>query len=342
MFGLYLQGLIDLCDTRWVERHDAIIRFKDLYETVVKAVEAVGESANDAATKTRASILLKAIKTGEFLLSLYCAAKLLSLSLPLSKSLQDPKADLQICYELIENISSTLRELTENEAEEFHPIFTQVVDLCETMEIEVQLPRLSKTQAKKEGLERFLGIAKTLENTEDFYCSAMFHPFLEDFLTALTDRFENHASNICPLLKILPRNLQSCDIDSVKLVHEFYQSDLLVPFDVFDGEVRLWKEKWKKVTSYSKSALESLRSCNSQIYPNVFRLLKILSSLPISVASAERTFSCLRRLKTYLRSTMTEDRLSSLALLNVHYKTEVSETDVLTEFKKKNRKIVLP
>ncbi len=33
--------------------------------------------------------------------------------------------------------------------------------------------------------------------------------------------------------------------------------------------------------------------------------------------TAERAFSCLKRIKTYLRSTIGQDRLSSLAILNI-------------------------
>ena len=39
-------------------------------------------------------------------------------------------------------------------------------------------------------------------------------------------------------------------------------------------------------------------------------------SLPIS--TAERSFSSLRRLKTYLRSNMTDSRLNNLFLLHIH------------------------
>ncbi len=39
--------------------------------------------------------------------------------------------------------------------------------------------------------------------------------------------------------------------------------------------------------------------------------------MDIGCASAERGFSSLRRIKTYLRSTMTQDRLSNLALLYI-------------------------
>lgn len=47
-------------------------------------------------------------------------------------------------------------------------------------------------------------------------------------------------------------------------------------------------------------------------------LIKLCLRLPISAASSERTFSTLRRLKTWLRTTMTQKRLTHLALMHVH------------------------
>ena len=43
--------------------------------------------------------------------------------------------------------------------------------------------------------------------------------------------------------------------------------------------------------------VKALDACNIEIFPIVHRLLRILGTLPVSVASAERTFSCLKRLK---------------------------------------------
>lgn len=50
----------------------------------------------------------------------------------------------------------------------------------------------------------------------------------------------------------------------------------------------------------------------------VFMLLSLYFTFPVTTASAERSFSALRRLKTFLRSTMTECRLNNLFLLYVH------------------------
>ena len=53
-------------------------------------------------------------------------------------------------------------------------------------------------------------------------------------------------------------------------------------------------------------------------FPQVSTLLKLLLVSPASSAEAERSFSALRRLKTWLRSTMTENRLNAVAVCHVH------------------------
>ena len=53
--------------------------------------------------------------------------------------------------------------------------------------------------------------------------------------------------------------------------------------------------------------------------PELQKVLRILAVIPATSCSAERSFSSLRRLKTYLRNTMTQERLSDLALL--HFET---------------------
>ena len=55
-----------------------------------------------------------------------------------------------------------------------------------------------------------------------------------------------------------------------------------------------------------------------RLYSELSTLVRLLLVIPVSSATAERTFSCLRRLKTYLRSTMAQERLNHLLILNIH------------------------
>jgi hypothetical protein len=54
------------------------------------------------------------------------------------------------------------------------------------------------------------------------------------------------------------------------------------------------------------------------MFPNVESLVRLLLVNPASSATAERSFSALRRLKTYLRASCGHLRLNNLAICHVH------------------------
>ena len=79
-------------------------------------------------------------------------------------------------------------------------------------------------------------------------------------------------------------------------------------------------------------------------FPNASIAYRILLTIPITVASAERSFSKLKLLKSYLRSTMTQERLNGLALMTIESNIldKVSYEDVAEKFISTNiRRIAL-
>ena len=65
---------------------------------------------------------------------------------------------------------------------------------------------------------------------------------------------------------------------------------------------------------YTLKTFKQMLPAEKSMYPNILVLLKLLMVLPASSCSAERSFSALRRLKTWLRSTMTQKRLNHVAM----------------------------
>lgn len=68
-------------------------------------------------------------------------------------------------------------------------------------------------------------------------------------------------------------------------------------------------------------------------FPRVLKLIQLALTLPVSAASCERSFSCIKRVKTYTRTTMTEGRLTGLALMSIE--NELTKTGIvrlLTKF----------
>ncbi len=94
------------------------------------------------------------------------------------------------------------------------------------------------------------------------------------------------------------------------------------PAVVTKSEFMLWRRKWEQVPHSERriSAVSTLDQCNSNQFPNVSLLLKILGTLPITTAEAERLFSKVERTVTAIQATMEEKHLEleALLMLQIH------------------------
>lgn len=80
----------------------------------------------------------------------------------------------------------------------------------------------------------------------------------------------------------------------------------------------------------------------SEIYPNFWTALRIALTLPVTVAQAERSFSKLKLIKSYLRSTMSQDRLTGLAVISINHLIgeQIAYDDIIDDFaSRKARKV---
>ena len=74
-------------------------------------------------------------------------------------------------------------------------------------------------------------------------------------------------------------------------------------------------------------------------YPSTKTLLHIFATLPVTTSTTERSFSALKYIKNYLRSTMNENRLNGLAHLYINRDIELDYADVIDEFSKTHHRL---
>ncbi|XP_065645576.1 52 kDa repressor of the inhibitor of the protein kinase-like [Hydra vulgaris] len=125
--------------------------------------------------------------------------------------------------------------------------------------------------------------------------------------------------------------------DHVISFSDFYKIDLPNPLALL-GELKLWEVYWVKFKNELPSNItETLKAINFPGFENIKIRLKLLATLPLTSCECERTFSSLRRLKDYKRSTMVEDRLNGLALMNIHKELPNDVEKVINKFAINNR-----
>ena len=85
--------------------------------------------------------------------------------------------------------------------------------------------------------------------------------------------------------------------------------------------MRSFRCEFSKELEATKTVLDILKVIMSSgitsSIPELATACVLFATLPVTVASAERSFSKLKIIKTYLRSTISQDRLDGLALLAI-------------------------
>lgn len=116
-----------------------------------------------------------------------------------------------------------------------------------------------------------------------------------------------------------------------KVQVDLYKDDLPSP-QLFSSEFQRWKIMVQNGRIAADSCASSLKACDPDDFPNLYMLLKIAATLPVTTCECERSISTMRRLNNYMRCTMGESRLSSLALMHIKYDMPVNLEEIVNLF----------
>ena len=84
-------------------------------------------------------------------------------------------------------------------------------------------------------------------------------------------------------------------------------------------QLKMFKQTYKAESLHeAKVTYRSMEHAVRLLFPQVLVLLKLLLVCPVSSCECERSFSALRRLKTWLRTTITQRRLNHISICHVH------------------------
>ncbi|KAL4089149.1 hypothetical protein QTP88_024217 [Uroleucon formosanum] len=161
------------------------------------------------------------------------------------------------------------------------------------------------------------GGLKEVENTtiNKHYKINIYFAVLDNIINDMGERFEENNLYVLNcmqdiLLNDMPNN------NSFKEINKMYG------FDEYNlkAETTILNRMYKTVHDQNnvQSKINFIASENYKAgFPTLTRLIQLFITIPTNSASCERSFSCLRRLKTYLRTTMGQSRLNSLGILQI-------------------------
>ncbi|KAJ4432415.1 hypothetical protein ANN_21034 [Periplaneta americana] len=283
--------LVQMCATRWIERHDTVMVLMELMDAVLPALKTIS-LWTDKDVSSKADMLHSSVTKPAFLISLHVS------------------------------------DAAENQ---FKSIFSTVSAQLTSLGEEIRIPRCASGQRSQ------FRSNVPADNAEEYYRRTVFLPFLSNMQSQIKTRFAKHNNILTKFLCLMKEDGVTSDF----IVLAKFYSQVDTNFCVQDKELVCEFELWNtfcKGKQY-KSVWEMYIACEYDFYPHVKELLKILLTLPVSTSTSERSFSTLKRLKSYLRNTMGNECLNGLALLNIHRDITVSPQDFVTALKIEPRRL---
>ncbi len=137
---------------------------------------------------------------------------------------------------------------------------------------------------------------------EDHYRVNLFYPFIDHITSELDERFSESNEPALLAAYLVPKSLKKLTEEREQRMVKWYHEDLPYP-NTLEQEIECWRHKLHSEDGVlPASALETLKTTQMSFFPNIQCMLKIFLTLPVTTCECERSFSAMRRLKTWLRS----------------------------------------
>jgi len=276
------------------------------------------------------SVYTKAFYLSE--LCIYTVQRLCAqITKPLSVQLQGTNQDIHRAVTSVQDCVAVMQQIRDNGT------YTRIFETAAALYGEdVQMPRLAARQQHRTNVPA--------STADEYYRLAVYLPFVDCCIQQLNERFSQHAVTACQLTALLPAYCTTTDFSVVEPAGALYAKFLPGKnVTTLQMEFLRWQQYWKRQAqdvARPQSATEALHAASELgTYPAICVLLKIYATLPVTTATGERSFSALKYLKNYLRSTMTEDRLNGLAHLYINRDVPLDYSKVIEEFARHNRRL---
>ena len=326
-------GIRVLCPTRWTVRAEALQSILDNYSVLCELWEESIEKVHDTEMKARIQGVAAQMLKFDFFFGVSLGKLILRHSDNLSRTLQRHDMSAAEGQSVTSMVLATLEGLR---TDEMFNLFFQCVK-ASARDLDVAEPNLPRRRKVPRRLDDGHGPAAFPTSIEEHYRPVYFEA-LDLITSCIKDRFDQPGYKTYSELETLILNAASGKPydKELKSVLDFYGTDLdplLLP-----THLEIFRQSFASAEDVSLSAvIEYFQKCSApvlELMSQVAVLIKLILVMPASNASSERAFSSVRRIKSYLRSTMLQQRFNHLMLLHVHndHTDGLKLVDIANEF----------
>ena len=326
IFKKHVSGLTvkPLCETRWESRIESVVVIRYQAAEILSALLDMADNLNDPGACSEAESLADAIQEISFLVSVVFWYDTLHRVNKISKTLQKEDADLNIAVDMLDGVIRWLKKYRQTG---FSSAIIDAKEIAEELGVD---PVFKSTRIRARKRQFGETPDEALTDPTEIFRVQCYNVIVDRAIVSMNERFQQLKTHYarfgvvlqfskhsrsevikqCRKLETSLRDGEDCDIDGLILADELDGLKSLLP--------SVATKKPHQLLQYMhKNKL-------TDVFPNTCIVFRILLTIPVTVASGERSFSKLKLIKTYLRSTMTQERLSSLAVLLIEQ--EVAKT----------------
>lgn len=340
-----------ISDTRWSCRSNNCQAVKNNYSSIIVALKYEIEE-NSNRNVVEAMGLLTSLTTSKFLVNLVLLTDILLTVNVLSKQLQGKESTLGASTDIINGTIKCLEE-KRNEAS-FNTLWQEIKKIAQESDVILDIGRTSKrkrtmppnltdfavmsTIGRDENEDACTSSETSLNEIKNFWLRNAHYRILDSVTNHLKIRFFEKSQRLAISVN---KFLEMDPIGSLFFI-EHYKKLFNIDTESLKAEMLVIKNCPDNKIGDKLSNLKSIVTKNT--FPHTFRLLQVALILPIGSTTCERSFSTMRRIKTWLRSRMSQDRFSKLSILNINsdMAKNIEHQEIIDGFSKSgNRKLQL-
>jgi hypothetical protein len=306
-----------LTPTRWSSRISSVRAVKNRYTDIVKVLISIGLKSTTPKERADAAGLKAKMVRFEFILMLVLWERILTSVNAASVQLQSVEMDLSKATRLLSMALSELKLIRSS----WSSIVLTSTKLASSWGVGDTTFRPVRQRRTLRFFEELANDQRVQEPGEAFRVHT-FLPIIDTAIGQLERRFEGHKLIADTFAFLYPEKLKQMttsdlEVAAQKLV-QTYSHDLS---EDLIQEVRSFRNEFRNELGPKETVLDLLKLISNaklaSSMPELTTACLLFLSIPVTVASAERSFSKLKIIKSYLRSSMAQERLAGLAILSI-------------------------